>query len=262
MNDVRARTPLIPAIGPLNSRVMTTATTSSFSYADGSAELEAFVAYPSSPVASPTPVVLVAHAWAGQDAFARAQAERLAGLGYIGMALDVYGKGRRGSNNEESSALMTPWVKDRAALRTRLLATVSTARELDGADPNRVGVIGFCFGGLCALDLARANAPGLKAAVAFHGLFFPPDLGEQAPIAARILALHGYDDPMAKPELMVSFMNELTAAKADWQVHAYGGTSHAFTNPEANDAGNGLVFRQQSASRAFLAMENFLRESL
>lgn len=241
---------------------MTTAKTNTFSYADGSAELDAYVVYPSSPVASPTPVVLVAHAWAGQDAFARAQAERLASLGYIGMALDVYGTGRRGSNYEEYSALMTPWMKDRAALRKRLLAAVTTARGLEGADPNRIGVIGFCFGGLCALDLARANAPGLKAAVAFHALFFPPDLGEQAPISARILALHGYDDPMAKPELTVSFMNELTAAQADWQLHAYGSTSHAFTNPEANDTGKGLVFRQQSANRAFQAMENFLREAL
>jgi len=241
---------------------MTTAKTYRFSYADGSRELEAFVAYPSSPIVLPTPVVLVAHAWYGQDSFAREQAEMLAGLGYIGMALDVYGKGRHGSTAEEGSALMTPWVKDRAALRTRLMAAVMTARELEGADAARVGVIGFCFGGLCALDLARANAPGVKAVVAFHGLFFPPDLGHQGPITARILALHGYDDPMAKPELMVSFMNELTAAQADWQLHAYGSTSHAFTNPAANDADHGLVFRPQSATRAFQAMENFLRETL
>lgn len=239
-----------------------------FTYHDGSQELEGYIALPDAGTRNPSSsqahraVVLVIHAWCGQDDFARSKADMLARLGYIGFAIDVYGKGRRGSTPEESSKLMTPWASDRGALRARLLASVAAARSIEGADPSRIAAIGFCFGGLCALDLARANAPGLRAAVAFHGLFMPPNLGAQAPITARVLALHGYDDPMATPDAMVGFANEMTAARADWQVVAYGATGHAFTNPHAHDQANGMFYRELIADRAFRAMENLLAEAL
>jgi dienelactone hydrolase len=178
------------------------------------------------------------------------------------LAIDVYGKGRRGTSPEENGKLMTPWVEDRAALRKRLLAAVQAARAVEGGDPDRLGAIGFCFGGLCVLDLARANAPGLRASIAFHALFMPPDLGVQLPIKAKVLALHGYDDPMAKPDAMVGFANEMTAAHADWQVVAYGATGHAFTNPHAHDHAGGMFYREVIATRAFNAMENLLAEAL
>lgn len=240
----------------------TPARTGSFIYHDGTQELEGYLAHPTEPARGPRPMVLVAHAWGGQDEFARSKAHMLADLGYIGFAIDVYGKGRRGSSPEENSALMTPWVQDRGALRNRLVAAVQAARQCDGADPERLGAIGFCFGGLCALDLARANAPGLRAAVAFHGLFMPPNLGAQTSIKAKVLALHGYDDPMATPEALVGFANEMTAAHADWQVVAYGATGHAFTNPHAHDHANGMFYREIIANRAFRAMQNLLAEAL
>ncbi|MCE2881397.1 MAG: dienelactone hydrolase family protein [Planctomycetaceae bacterium] len=225
-------------------------------------ELEGYIVRPKGDSATPRPVVLVIHAWTGQDDFARAKAHMIADLGYIGFAVDVYGKGRRGSNPDECSKLMTPWVSDRAALRARLLAAVDFARRIEGGDPNRLGAVGFCFGGLCAFDLARANAPGLKVAVGFHALFSPPILGAQAPISAKVLALHGYDDPMATPDAMLGFANEMTAAKADWQVVAYGHTGHAFTNPHAHDRANGLFYREVIATRAFESMRALLAEAL
>ncbi len=240
-----------------------------FTYFDGAVELEGYLALPDSLNAarqdlttSRLPVVLVAHAWAGQDDFARARAHMLAELGYIGFAIDVYGKGFRGDSPEANSALMTPWMNDRAALRARLLAAVDAARAFELADPERLGAIGFCFGGLCALDLARANAAGLRAAIAFHGLFTPPNLGEQQSIKSKVLALHGYDDPMAKPDALTAFENELTAANADWQVVAYGATSHAFTNPHAHDHANGMFYREIIANRAYGAMRALLAEAL
>ena len=240
-----------------------------FTYFDGAVELEGYLALPDSLNAarqdlttSRLPVVLVAHAWAGQDDFARARAHMLAELGYIGFAIDIYGKGFRGDSPEANSALMTPWMNDRAALRARLLAAVDAARAFELADPERLGAIGFCFGGLCALDLARANAAGLRAAIAFHGLFTPPNLGEQQSIKSKVLALHGYDDPMAKPDALTAFENELTAANADWQVVAYGATSHAFTNPHAHDHANGMFYREIIANRAYGAMRALLAEAL
>lgn len=235
-----------------------------FDYMDGDATLEGFLALPAKPHARDgrTPIVLVAHAWGGHDEFAREKAHMLAELGYIGFAIDVYGKGRRGGSPDESSQLMAPWIEDRAALRRRLLAAIEAARHIEGGDPERLGVIGFCFGGLCAFDLARANAPGLRAAVGFHALFMPPGLGAQESIRAKVLALHGYDDPMAKPDAMVGFADEMTRAHADWQVVAYGGTGHAFTNPHAHDHASGLFYREIIARRAFSAMRDLLAEAL
>jgi dienelactone hydrolase len=232
-----------------------------FAYLDGQQELDGYVARPAGAVAR-APIVLVAHAWGGQDDFARAKADMIASLGYIGFAIDVYGKGRRGNSPEENSKLMMPWIENRGALRTRLLSAVAAAANVDGADASRVAVIGFCFGGLCAFDLARANAPGLRAAIGFHALFGAPNLGAQPPIGAKVLALHGYDDPMATPEQMVGIAKEMTDAQADWQIVAYGGTGHAFTNPHAHDRASGMFYREIIADRAFAAMRGLLAEAL
>jgi dienelactone hydrolase len=237
--------------------------TGTFLSRDGDVELEGYLAIPAGlEPGARRPVVLAIHAWGGLDEFARSKAHMLADLGYIGYAIDVYGKGRRGSSPEENSRLMTPWIEDRGALRARLLAAVATARALPGVDAERVGAIGFCFGGLCALDLARANAPGLRAVAAFHALFMPPGIGAQESIRAKVLALHGYDDPMARPDAMVAFADEMTRAHADWQVVAYGATGHAFTNPHAHDHAGGMFYREIIANRAFAAMRGLLAEAL
>lgn len=230
-------------------------------YRDGDVTCEAFIAAPAA-TGPKRPGVLVAHAWAGQDEFARHKARMLADLGYVGFAIDVYGKGRRGNSVEENSRLMTPFVEDRALLRRRLLAAVSAAAAHPLIDASRLAAIGFCFGGLCALDLARAGAPGLRGVVSFHGLLGAPNLGPQGPIAAKVLVLHPYDDPMAPPESVDAFVKECNGARADWQVHMYGGTLHGFTNPEANDRERGIVHNPTAARRAFLAMEHHLKECL
>jgi dienelactone hydrolase len=230
------------------------------SYVDDGLECEAYVARPARLDAAPA--VLVCHAWGGQDDFARRSADRLAGLGYVGFALDVYGKGRRGTTKEECSALMTPLAQDRALLRRRLLGAVREARSLTGVDPSRIAAIGYCFGGLCALDLARANASGLRAVVSFHGLLSAPEIGPQLPIGAEVLVLHGYDDPMCTPEQVVAFAREMDAAKARWEIDMYGGTMHAFTNPQANDPGFGTVYSPRADARSWSAMGDFLARSL
>ena len=230
-------------------------------YRDGSTEFEGYLAHDGARDRR-RPAVLVFHQWSGCSDFERSKADWLAGLGYAALAVDMYGKGRRGSNPQENGALMTPLVEDRGLLRRRAEAAIRHLKSLPMVDTDRIGAIGFCFGGLCVLDLARANAPGLRAAVAFHALFMPPALGAQPPIKAKVLALHGYDDPMATPEAMVGLANEMTAAKADWQVVAYGATGHAFTNPHAHDHANGMFYREVIATRAFKAMENLLAEAL
>lgn len=219
--------------------------------------LEGFLASPAK-AGERRPAVLVSHAWAGRDDFVIDKAKALAGLGYAAFALDNYGKGVLGANNEENSKLIGPFMADRALLRGRLLAGLETLRAQPGVDPDRIAIMGYCFGGLCALDLARSGAD-IRGAISFHGLLLPSGLDAQ-PIKARVLALHGYADPMVPPEQVVAFGKEMTDAGVDWQLHAYGGVLHAFTVPEANDPGFGTVYNASAERRSWRALVDFLAE--
>lgn len=206
------------------------------------------------------PGVLVAHAWGGRSGFEDDKARWLAAQGYVGFSLDVYGKGQRGSNAEENGALMQPLLDDRGLLRRRLLRALEVMASQEEVAGASCAGMGYCFGGLCMLDMARAGAE-MAGVISIHGLFNAPDL-ECGPYKASILALHGYDDPMAPPQSVLDLGTELTAAGADWQLHAYGGTMHAFTNPEANDPGFGTVYSARADARATQAIVNFLDEVL
>jgi dienelactone hydrolase len=205
------------------------------------------------------PLVLVFHAWAGRGPVEEDAARMLARLGYAGLAFDLYGKGVYGRTTEECQALMSPLASDRAHLQARLAHGLEVARAQPEADPTRIAAMGFCFGGLCALDLARTGAD-MRGAASFHGLFSPPGNLAGVRIKAKVIAFHGFDDPMVSPEDVVALGRELTAAGADWQIHAYGGVQHAFTNPQANDPAFGTVYDRRAAGRAFATLEGFLAE--
>lgn len=227
-------------------------------YHDGDTELKGFLCYDES-ASTPLPAVLVCPDWTGRNPFAEEKARRLAKQGIVGFAVDVYGNGKQGSTKEEKAALIQPFLDDRALLRRRLTAALQAVTSLEVVDSNKVAVIGFCFGGLCALDLARSGA-NLKGAVSFHGLLFPPENLPNATINAKVLVLHGYDDPMVPPEQVMAFANEMTTGKVDWQIHMYGNTLHAFTNPEANDTDFGTVYSEVADKRANASYCSFLRE--
>lgn len=227
-------------------------------YEDGGVALEGRFAWGDAGTA-PQPGILIAHAWAGRSDFEDGKADRLAGLGYAAFALDLYGKGVRGGSVEENAALMQPFLDDRGMLQRRLLASLETLRAQPEVDASKVAAIGFCFGGLCVLDIARTGED-LAGVVSFHGLFAAPGNTEGNSIKARILALHGWDDPMAKPDDAVALGRELTAMGADWQLHAFGNTMHAFTNPDANDPDMGTVYNAAADRRSWIAMQNFLQE--
>lgn len=207
----------------------------------------------------PRPAVLVAPTWAGRTGFESEQAKRLADIGYVGFALDMYGKGITGEGVEQCAALMDPVISDRGLLQSRMAAAVETVRAQPEVVDAPVAAIGFCFGGLCVLDLARSR-DDVAGVVSFHGLLGAPTNLSGVGITAKVLVLHGYEDPMAAPDAMRSFCDEMTASGCDWQLHAYGRTLHAFTNPEANNAAMGAMFNEVSAHRAHVSMENFLAE--
>ena len=228
-------------------------------YRDGEALLEGFLCYDES-LPGPRPAVLISHAWGGRNDFVERKARRLAWQGYACFALDNYGKGKRGTTPAECSALMNPFMEDRKLLLKRLQARLATVKSLPIVDSRRVAIMGFCFGGLCALDLARSNAD-IRAAVSFHGMLKPSGLTEPK-FRAKVLMLHGYDDPLAPPEDLLAVAKEFTDAGADWQVHAYGHTVHAFTNPAAQDRAGGMQYDESADRRSWHALEEFLGEAL
>jgi dienelactone hydrolase len=188
-------------------------------------------------VAGKRPAVLVAPTFKDKSPFEEQKAEALAALGYVGFAIDIYGVDIQPQGMEDAFAAMQVLNDNRAALRARMEAALAQVRALDVTDPAKVSAIGYCFGGKCVIDLARAGAD-VRAVIAFHGLFDPPAIPVADVITARVLALHGWDDSSVPPDQVVAFATEMTAKKAAWELHAYGHTVHGFTNynrPEAYD---------------------------
>ena len=227
-------------------------------YLDGEVLLEAFFAFDDS-LSGRRPAVLINHTWAGRDEFLAEKAKKLAALGYVGFAVDMYGKGILGADAEACAKLMEPFMADRQLIKKRMQAALLAVKLMPWVDDSKIAAIGFCFGGLCSLDLARAGAD-LKGVVSFHGLLGAPDNVNSGSISAKILALHGHDDPMAPVEQVVAFEQEMTKAGADWQLHTFGNTQHAFTNPLANNPDFGTVYQPDADRRSWKLMENFLSE--
>jgi len=227
-------------------------------YVDGDSILEGLLAWDDA-TDGPRPGVIVSHAWAGRSELEDSKAIALAKLGYTGFALNLYGKGVLGSGPDENGALMQPFLDDREMLQKRLLLSLKTMREQPEVDESKSAAIGFCFGGLCVLDVARTGV-NLDGVVSFHGLFGSPGNTSGNKIRAKVLALHGWDDPMATPDSVLALGDELTGMEADWQLHGYGNTMHAFTNPQADDPDFGTVYSESSDRRSWQAMQNFLAE--
>jgi dienelactone hydrolase len=206
------------------------------------------------------PAVLVSHDWSGRREFACQAADRIAEWGYVGFALDMYGKGVFGSDGdvEGNAALMNPLASDRARLRRRMKAALDCVAQQSQVDGARMAAMGYCFGGMCVLELARSGADVLGV-VSIHGIFARGEVPNEK-ITAKVLCLHGHDDPMVPPEQVLAFATEMTDAGVDWQVHVYGNTRHAFTNPAANNPDFGTVYNQVAERRAYQSVADFLRE--
>jgi dienelactone hydrolase len=184
---------------------------------------------------------------------------QLVELGYNAFVADIFGKKFRGSPRDVMFGEMTKLGNDRVALRRRLLAIVEQVRGLPEAEGGKLVVAGFCFGGKCALDVARTGTD-IAAAVAFHGLLDPPDWPTEK-IKGKVVAFHGWDDPMAPPEHVVALGKELTEAGADWQIHAYGNVRHGFTNPKAGEIGLDAVrYDALAAERSWTSFVSLLEE--
>ncbi len=229
----------------------------SLAYSDNGVNFMGHIAY--EPSDSPKPAVLVVPSWSGRDTFVCDTAESLASQGYVGIAVDVYGEARVGASKEENASLMNPLLEDRHQLVRRLRAAVNAVASRAEVDASRIAVMGYCFGGLCALDCARHNFP-IVGVVSLHGnLSAPEDTGSEK-IQAPILVLHGFEDPLVPMDHLTAFTQEMTVRKAHWECDIYGRALHAFTNPKANDYDFGTVYNQEASTRAWQRTLDFLSE--
>lgn len=229
-------------------------------YSHGSTALEGHIAF-NEQLTAPLPAVLVVHEWRGLNDYARKRAEQLAGLGYVGFAVDMYGQGVLAKDTEEAGRLMTPFVNDRQLCRARIGAAFHFITKFPQVDANRVAIIGYCFGGLAALELARSGAK-LRAVVTFHANLSSPTPADAQHIKAKVLACHGGNDPLVPPAQVQAFIKEMRDAKVDWQLIEYGNTVHSFTFPGAgSNVASGLAYNADSDRRSWEHMKLWLNEA-
>jgi dienelactone hydrolase len=202
------------------------------------------------------PVIMIAHAYGGQSKFEENKAVELAKLGYVGFAIDLYGKGIRAKTPEEAQQLMDQLNADRNLLLQRIKSALKVTKSIAVADESKIGAIGFCFGGKCVLDLARSGEK-LSGIVSFHGVYDAPKDIQKNKITTPILVLHGWDDPLATPLEVIELTKELTTNNADWELNAYGHTGHAFTNPMANSPEKGLFYSKEADRKSWNRMTAF-----
>ena len=228
-------------------------------YKQGDVVLEGYCSYDVS-LKGPRPAVLVVHDWMGVSEYTKMRAEQLASLGYVAFTADVYGKGIRPKNGQEASAEAGKFYQDRQLFRARLRAGLDYLASRPEADPSRLAVMGHCFGGAGALELARSGAP-LKGVVTFHGGLSTPNAADAKNIKGKVLVLHGADDPFVKQEDVTVFMKEMRDAGVDWQLVQYSGAVHSFTDKRAgNDNSKGAAYNEAADRRSWQAMKNFFAE--
>jgi dienelactone hydrolase len=188
--------------------------------------LTGYLAVPN--VGGPVPGVLVAHEATGMNDHVKTRAVELANRGYAAFALDLYGV--TGFARSESEARTAHLMETPGLLLDRATAALRTLARQPTVDAERLGAIGFCLGGVTALELARAGAP-IKCAIGFHPGLIRPTISPDGPITAKVLMMSGSDDPHAPEELRARFADEMSAKGADWQLHIFGGVGHTFTDP-------------------------------
>jgi dienelactone hydrolase len=228
-------------------------------YRDGAAVLEGFMAYDDA-TEEIRPAVLIAPEWWGLTDYPKHRAEQLARMGYVAFAIDMFGNGKITDDPSEAGKWTGPFYSDRKFCRQRAQAGLDTLLAQKYVDKSRVAAIGYCFGGMVALELARSGAP-LAGVITFHGDVRRADDEGPDDIKAKILVCHGGDDPLVPAKALQDFQDEMKEAKADYQINLYSGAKHAFTNPAADSHHiDGIAYNEQADKRSWMALNDFFSE--
>jgi len=233
-------------------------------YKQGDTVLEGFVSHPDAKDVESErhhPAVVLVHEWMGLGSYTKARAKQVASeLGYVAFAADIYGKGVRAHNMEEAGKLATIYKNDRVLLRGRVNAAIDAVKKRPGVDPNRVVVMGYCFGGTAALEAARSGA-AILGTVSFHGGLSTPNLADAKNIKGRVLILHGAEDPLVSADEVRVFEEEMRAAHVDYELVKYGGAVHSFTNWETPyKEGAPFGYNEKADQRSWTEFKTFLND--
>ena len=207
-----------------------------------------------------SPGVLVVHDWMGISDDTKERARMLAQLGYVAFAADIYGKGIRPKNAEEAGKIAGDLKGNRTELRARVNAALEVLENNSQVIKNKIAAIGYCFGGTTVLELARSGAP-VAGIVSFHGGLATTTPEDAKNIKAKVLVLHGADDPYVTAEEVQKFEAEMKAAGVDWELTKYSGAVHAFTVKGAGDDNSkGAAYNKSADQRSWIAMNDFFKE--
>jgi len=236
--------------------------TREFKYSVGDMRMHGYLAHPADRSGA-LPGVLVVHEWMGLTDHARNSAEKLAARGYAALAVDMYGEGKVASGSDEARKWSGELkAGDRADMRRRIRGALDAFKALELTDPERIGAMGYCFGGTVVLELARSGAD-INGVVSFHGGLDTNRPEDAKDIQAAVLVLHGGDDPHVPEKDVTAFKEEMRRGDVDWQFVSFGGAVHSFTNPGAgNDPSQGAAYNQKADQRSWKYMRMFFNEVL
>src|SRR5467141_1485664 len=205
------------------------------SYKDGDTVMKGFVVYDDATRAK-RPGIVVVHEWWGITKHVHDSARSLAAMGYTAFIADMYGDGKTADNPKTAGELEGSVSKDPALKQARFNAARDALAKHATVDPERIGAVGYCFGGSVALDMARVGAD-LAAVAAFHAGLTTSTPAAHGQVKAELLVPNGADDPFIPPDSVEAFKKEMVLAKVNYHYIDYQGAVHAFTNPEATEAG-------------------------
>jgi dienelactone hydrolase len=225
---------------------------------DADIGLEGYLAYDES-LPGKRPGILVAHTRRGIQDFVREQTRELAKLGYVALAADFYGKGVRPIEDDPSAIESAKMKNDRPLTRRRIQAGYDVLRTHPLVQDGQIAIIGYCIGGMVALELARSGTPVL-ATCSFHGTLTTPTPDDAKNIKGRVLVMHGADDPTAPLTEVESLIKEMRAARVDFQLELYGGVKHGFTEPHNNDPRRSAFYNERAARQSWASMQALFNE--
>ncbi len=241
----------------LGSPVMAKVQTQTVEYKDGDTVLEGYLAYDDS-FQGKRPGILVVHEWTGLGKYAKSRAEKLAKLGYVAFAADIYGKGVRPEKVEACMATSGQYYKDRKLFRERVNAGLDQLKQSPNVDPDKLGAIGYCFGGAAVLELGRSGAD-VKGIVTFHGGLDSPTPEDAKNIKGKVLVCQGGADNFTLSKVP-DFEKEMKDAGVDYKIITYPGAQHSFTNPEAKGQLKGALYNKSADEKSWKAMKEFFEK--
>lgn len=233
--------------------------TKTISYHDNGVALQGFLAYDNA-LKGKRPGVLVVHEWWGLNDYARKRATKLASLGYVAFALDMYGKDKVTDHPEQAKEFSSQVTANVESWRKRALAGLSVLKKQPVTDPSKIAAIGYCFGGSTVQQLAYSGAD-ILGIVSFHGSLIPPTESAAKQTKAKFQINHGAADPFTKPEALMSYIAAMNASGIDWEMSIYGHAKHSFTNPGADKYGlAALGYNRTADRRSWENMKQFFNE--